>query len=126
MDNLSEIQIQAKVFKEIWNTYPETRNMLFHVPNGGSRNKIEGMQLKASGVIAGIPDILFIWNCILYAIEIKTTSGVLSDVQKKIHQIWRTNGINTYICYGYDETLKIITDIINGRNMETRYCTTSL
>lgn len=37
--------------------YPGLKLML-HIPNGGSRNKIEAGHLKAQGVKAGVPDIL--------------------------------------------------------------------
>lgn len=116
----SEDQIQAQVFREIWNEFPETRYMLFHVPNGGTRNEREGMKLKSMGVLPGISDLLFIWKQSIFAIEVKTELGSLSTNQKKVHQIWRANGINTYICFGYEETKKTIVDIIYGRNMETR------
>lgn len=36
--------------------YPEL-DLLFHVPNGGSRNKAEAGRLRAEGVKAGIPDL---------------------------------------------------------------------
>ncbi len=37
-------------------TYPELRYM-FHVPNGGFRNKSEAATLRAMGVKKGVPDI---------------------------------------------------------------------
>lgn len=37
--------------------YPELK-MMYHVPNGGSRNKIEAARLKAQGVKPGVPDIV--------------------------------------------------------------------
>ncbi len=36
--------------------YPELE-LLFHIPNGGTRNKIEAARLKAAGVKAGVPDL---------------------------------------------------------------------
>ena len=36
--------------------YPEL-DMMFHIPNGGSRNKLEAANLKKQGVRAGVPDI---------------------------------------------------------------------
>lgn len=36
--------------------YPELR-LLFHVPNGGKRGKVEAARLKAAGVKAGVPDV---------------------------------------------------------------------
>jgi len=35
---------------------PELR-LLFHVPNGGMRNKVTAAKLKAAGVKAGVPDL---------------------------------------------------------------------
>ena len=36
--------------------YPELK-LLYHVPNGGSRNKAEAGRLRAEGVKAGVPDL---------------------------------------------------------------------
>ena len=36
--------------------YPELE-MLFHIPNGGKRNKLEAIRLKREGVRAGVPDL---------------------------------------------------------------------
>lgn len=44
--NLPEIQFQ----------YPELQS-LFHIPNGGTRDKIEAGHLKSQGVKAGVPDL---------------------------------------------------------------------
>lgn len=37
-------------------TMPEL-DLLYHIPNGGSRGKAEAGRFKASGVKAGVPDI---------------------------------------------------------------------
>ncbi len=93
----SEIQIQTEMFQWAWNTYPQTRRLLFHVPNGGNRSAREGMQFKASGVIAGVPDLLFIWNGQTYGFEVKTQSGTVSKVQSDLHAIWKANGISVKV-----------------------------
>lgn len=36
--------------------YPEL-DMLYHIPNGGSRNKIEAANLRRQGVRSGVPDL---------------------------------------------------------------------
>ena len=36
--------------------YPELR-LLHHVPNGGSRDKVEAVNLKRAGVKPGVPDL---------------------------------------------------------------------
>lgn len=38
------------------NTYKEL-SLLFHIPNGGSRNRLEAINLKRQGVKAGVPDL---------------------------------------------------------------------
>ena len=37
--------------------YPSLK-LLYHVPNGGARDKREGANLKKAGVLAGIPDLV--------------------------------------------------------------------
>lgn len=103
MSKTSEIQLQAQCFQWLWNTHPETRRMFFHVPNGGSRNAIEGMQLKASGVIAGIPDCLWLVNGTVVAFEFKTTTGVVSPQQVEVHEAWAAAGYEVYIIRTFEE-----------------------
>jgi len=109
---MTEIQIQATSFQWAWNTYPETRLCLFHVPNGGSRNKIEAAQLKASGVIPGIPDLIFIWKGHIYAFEAKTQYGKLSDVQKALHDAWKDQGITVSIFRSIEEFKSLFISIL--------------
>lgn len=34
----------------------------FHCPNGGKRDAREGARFKAMGVLAGVPDLFFLWK----------------------------------------------------------------
>ncbi|WP_166336733.1 VRR-NUC domain-containing protein [Sphingobacterium chungjuense] len=86
---MTEIQLQISAVTWLWNTYPATRLLFFHVPNGGSRNAIEGMQLKAPGVVAGIPDRILIHVGLAYGFEYKTLTGKVSPSQAKVHQVWQ-------------------------------------
>ena len=63
-----------------------------HVPNGGSRNEIEAMNLKKQGVMAGCPDIVIFDNImdlpsmVIFkgiAIELKVKGRKVSDAQKE-------------------------------------------
>lgn len=109
---MNEIRIQSEFFKYIWNTYPQTRRLLFHVPNGGKRDIREAGQLKASGVIAGIPDILFIWRGKLYALEFKDAGGRLSEHQVQVHFIWLDHDVKVKTVYDSDNAIKYIESII--------------
>jgi hypothetical protein len=100
---MSEIQIQAASFQWVYNNYPPLRGCFFAVPNGGWRNKAEASQLKASGVIAGIPDMLLVYAGKVYAWEFKTPDGVLSDAQHRIHGAWRSQGILVQIARSFED-----------------------
>lgn len=108
---MSEIQIQTKAYQHIHNTYPLIRGLFFHVPNGGGRNVIEGMQLKASGVVPGIPDLLLIWASQVYFIEVKKPYGVVSEVQAKIHNLWGRNGVVGIVAYSSGEIVDFVLDV---------------
>ena len=43
----------------------------FHVPLGGYRTCVEGAILKAIGTVAGVPDIICIFEGHCYALELK-------------------------------------------------------
>lgn len=85
----SELQLQAACFQWAWNTRPETRRLLFHVPNGGKRSKVEASWLKGSGVVSGIPDLVFVWRGHAYGFELKSEKGVVSDAQQAVHKAWQ-------------------------------------
>ncbi|MGV6945017.1 VRR-NUC domain-containing protein [Sphingobacterium kyonggiense] len=111
---MSEIQLQAKCFQYLWNEYPATRRLFFHVPNGGSRDAREGMQLKASGVVAGIPDCILINHGKAYGFEFKTPTGTVSPVQKQVHQTWSEDGTPVWVIRTFEEFTVAITSLIGN------------
>lgn len=90
--NKSEDAIQAEFFKSSWEQFPQTRRLIFAVPNGGTRNMLEAMKFKATGLISGIPDMLFVWKGKVYGLEFKTETGRTSKDQDKVHEVWIANG----------------------------------
>ncbi|GGH14590.1 hypothetical protein GCM10007036_14010 [Alsobacter metallidurans] len=57
---------------------------VFHVPNGGKRNKSEAAKLKAMGVLPGVPDILImVPPGRLYLAEVKSGKGTLEPEQQE-------------------------------------------
>lgn len=90
---------------------PELR-MMYHIPNGGSRNKIEAVHLKAQGVKSGVPDI-----CLPIArgkshglyIELKRQSGgTISEHQKKWITALNNQGYKAVICKGWQDAAETI------------------
>lgn len=107
-----ELQIQAAGWQNIWQDFPETRRLLFAVPNGGRRDKMDVMQLKASGLVPGIPDLIFVWQKKVYGLEGKTTTGILSSEQIKVHEAWGPHVEAVYIWRSALELYNIVKKII--------------
>ena len=103
--------------------YPQLQTLLFAVPNGGSRNKIEAAKLKATGVTPGVADLIFLiakqgYNNLL--IEMKTPSGRQSPVQRDWQEKAEAAGSKYVICRSVDEFTQSINQYINGNNIIIR------
>lgn len=98
--------------------YPELYWM-YHVPNGGKRNAIEGARFKAQGVKAGVPDI-----CLpvpkgryhgLY-IELKRRDGgTVAKSQSDYIRALRTFGYRAEICAGAQEAMDVIENYLRSK-----------
>ena len=85
--------------------HPELK-LLFHVPNGGRRDKVTAARLKAQGVKAGVPDLFLpvsrhgkhgLW------IEMKVTGGRVSSSQCEWLGDLSEQGYECKVCYGWQE-----------------------
>lgn len=114
---MTEEQLTAACFQWAWAERPQTRRLLFHVPNEGERNPVRAGQLKAMGLTPGIPDFVFIWPTTrhpeVWGIEMKLPGGKLSKNQEKVHLTWKNMGCSTYVCTSLEEFKNII-DLIIG------------
>ncbi len=111
---MTEDQFCAKAVQYIWNTYPETRRLLIHIPNEARRSKIEWVQLKAKGLIPGAPDYIFFWKGTCHAIEAKDPNkGRISPDQQAVHDAFRSQHIPVHIVYSDTEFISLIESIIN-------------
>ena len=97
--------------------YPELA-MLYHVPNGGSRHKLEAVNLKRQGVKKGVPDL-----CLPVArrgyhslyIEMKRSKGGrLTQEQKGWIQNLRNYGNLAIVCEGAELAKKAILMYLRG------------
>lgn len=95
--------------------YPEL-NLLYHVPNGGSRHKAEAGRLRAEGVKAGVPDL-----CLPVArgqyhglyIELKRQrGGRTSDHQSEWLDALSAQGYKAALCYGWEQAAKTIIEYL--------------
>lgn len=114
-----ESRLQAECVAWLWNTYPRTRGLLYHIPNGGLRGAREAATLKAIGVIPGMPDLCLAiphpqgLGAGLY-IEMKTDTGSLSKSQKKQRYILQNAGHWWCACRSFEHFKKIITEYLEG------------
>ena len=84
--NNEEAEIQSEFFNQVDLFFPFIpEKLLFSVPNGGSRHKIEAINLKRQGVKAGVADVLLLIPKKGFAslcMEFKTKTGKQSQHQK--------------------------------------------
>mgnify|MGYP001040512267 CR=1 FL=1 len=106
-DPKTEAQHQANVVNwSILHTHehPELA-LLFHIPNGGTRDAIEGRHLKQQGVKRGVPDL-----CLPVArggyhslyIELKTATGRATVEQKWWGEKLNCQGNMWRVCHGWE------------------------
>lgn len=113
MKKVTEDFIQAEFVLRCNRELPQTRKLLFSVPNGGTRNKLEAMKMVSTGMVAGVPDMLLVWDGKVYAFEFKTPTGTLQPVQKTVHDIWRKQNIDVFVCRSSDEAFEIVKKIVS-------------
>lgn len=84
---------------------------LFAIPNGGHRHMLTAVRLKAEGVRPGIPDLMLAVAKGSYSgvfIEMKSTEGVESVVQKEIRTWLNGQKFHSLVCYGAQEAIDAI------------------
>ena len=115
-----EAQEQRALFD--WAAYAQNRwpelGLLYHIPNGGSRDPREAHNLRMQGVKPGVPDICLPVPRNGYAalyIEMKRKSGgVLSDNQRVWLKALNRAGNRAVVCYGFDEARETILEYLRG------------
>ena len=114
---------QALVFK--WAEYmteqfPELEH-LYHIPNGGSRNKLEAYHLKQQGVKSGVPDLHLPVPRGKYHslyIEMKVNKNKPTDNQLKWHDALRKYGNRVEVCYSFEEAQKVLLDYLKSTRVD--------
>ena len=104
---------QAALFE--WAAYktcqwPELA-FLFHIPNGGLRNKATAARLKAAGVKPGVPDLFLPATRGHYAglfIEMKYGSNKPTPDQQRYLDMLQREGYAVAVCYGCEEAIETI------------------
>lgn len=77
-------------------THPEC--IIFACPNGGSRNRLEAVNMKRSGVLAGVSDLIIVAARAVLFVEMKTKTGRQSKNQKTFQSNIERLGFEYKIC----------------------------
>ena len=108
-----EADEQQKLFQ--WVAFIRTEHpevdLLFHIPNGGSRNKLEAANLKKQGVRAGVPDLFLpVARGKYHGLFIELKYGKNKTTQKQNEWLAKLNeqGYAVAVCYGCNEASKKI------------------
>lgn len=85
-----EADIQSEFFNRVKLFFPQIPDkLLFAVPNGGSRNKLEAINLKHQGVKSGVADVILLipkGGFASLCLEFKTKTGKQSPEQKEFQK----------------------------------------
>lgn len=106
-----------------WNTgkYPALK-WLFHIPNGGKRDKAEAGRFKAQGVKAGVSD-LFLplaaggYNGLF--IEMKYGRNKPTEKQLEFMGDMENAGYCCRVAYGAENAIEVLRDYMDGRLKRT-------
>ena len=107
-------------------TMPELR-LLYAVPNGGYRHVTTAVNLKRTGVKAGVPDICLPvarGGCHALYIELKRVKGgKVSEAQREWQAALNAQGNMAVVCYGWEDARKVIENYLHysGPDMKGGY-----
>jgi hypothetical protein len=103
-----EDQIQRETVKLLRLLGSRLDAVWFAVPNGGARSKIEAAIFQGLGVVAGVPDLVFLWRDGCGGIELKREGGRLSESQREFRARCREKGIRYEVARSPAEVLEVL------------------
>lgn len=82
---MNENQLQQSIYLWYQNTYviKDKRCMILSIPNGGLRDKMTAITMKATGLYKGAADLLVIYRGWVGFVELKTEVGIQSPSQRQ-------------------------------------------
>ena len=106
---------QVKFVNWLLLKFPEIR--FYAIPNGGHRNIIVARQMKAEGVMRGVPDLHFP-SLRLWVEMKKKKGGRLSADQREWKDYLKEIGDTFLVCNGFDDAVRQFEGIINGKQIK--------
>lgn len=104
---MSEDILQAEIYKWYHNEFctkaTNPKHIIFSVPNGAHVSKAQAMKLKATGLVAGVSDLIILQPNKAIFVELKTEKGRQSDNQKEFEQIVTALGFDYHLVRSLDD-----------------------
>lgn len=73
------------------------------MPNGGYRTKTEAMKMKATGLVAGVSDLIIVQPNRVIFLELKDTNGRQSNEQKSFQEKVTALGFEYWLIRSLEE-----------------------
>ena len=113
--NQPERELQIACFTYFRLQYPLMAGLYFAIPNGGSRNVREAVNLKRSGTLSGVADTFLAFPTKYHHglwIEFKSLKGKMSDNQMTFQAEVVEQGYEYRIVNSFDEFIKVIKEYL--------------
>jgi hypothetical protein len=118
----SEDKLQADCFMWFHNTFTHLRGLLWHCPNEltGLVHPSVSNKMKAMGLVAGVPDLELHFRSRSYFFELKNPSGtgVVSEVQKKIHRALDAQRFVVHVLNDLDSFKHLVSCIVHDQSQQ--------
>jgi hypothetical protein len=101
-----ESNTQRSIVKAVRMYYP--KSLIYAIPNGGFRRKIEAKIMMGEGVLPGVADLHLIHKGKIYFIEVKSERGKQSKYQKDFEDYVKGQGFEYWLVRSVDEVIKLI------------------
>lgn len=103
-----EADIQVALLKHV-NRHKRPGVFAFAVPNGGYRSVTEAVRMKGQGVVAGVPDLVFVIEGRAHFLELKAgKAGHLSANQIRVHRQLDEAGAPVATAHSKEEAVAIL------------------
>ena len=82
---MNENYLQQSIYMWYTNTHviKDKRCMILSIPNGGLRDKMTAITMKATGLYKGAADLLVVYRGWVGFVELKTETGIQSPAQRQ-------------------------------------------
>jgi hypothetical protein len=102
-----EDELQASIINVLHYALHGKPVVMEHFPAGGyGLSPAAQGRLKRLGLVAGFPDLVFMWEpSRVLLIEIKTRKGRLSEAQERMHALLASIGFRVSVCRSVEEVL---------------------